>query len=151
MKRRTYLIATILVVLAITPIAAFFGAMQWTARQRVADAERAFLPIIHLRPVILSQPIAFYRHCRYVVDFPPESQLTDSNISQIQSLNLLPERNTLDVTIRTRNVTDASVGILSSMKSCDLISVDDTAITDDGIEMLKSALGDAVVTRRRSN
>jgi len=151
MSKRSYLIVTVVIVLVSAPFAAFFGSMALIERQRVADAERAFLPILHLEPIILSQPVAFYRHCRYVVEFPSGCKLTDDNIGQLESLNLLPERNTLDVTIHTKNVTDASVTRLSSIKTFDLIAVDDTAITDKGIEKLREALPHAIIPTRTSN
>lgn len=127
----------------------FFGLMQRVEHQRVADADPAFRPLLQLRPVILSQPIAFYRHCRYVVDFPPESQLSDENIAILESLNRLPHRNVLDVTIRTPNVTDASIHMLERLESVDLLSVDESAISHVGEERLRTALKDRFVSSRK--
>src|SRR5437764_3477465 len=123
--------------------------MHLIEHQRIADAEMAFAPILQLRPVILSQPLPFHRHCRYVVDFPAESKLSDENISVLKSLNRLPRRNELDLTIRTPYVTDASIPVLESLESVDLLSVDESAISDAGEDRLREKLKDRFVSLRK--
>src|SRR5262245_7251739 len=93
----------------------FFCCMQVTKRQRFSDADPAFRPLMHLRCQILSQPAAFYRYCRYVVDFPPDCELSDANVAELRSLNSLPAANTLDVTIRTTLVTNSSLPTLKEI------------------------------------
>src|SRR6478672_911083 len=112
MSRRKCLLIIGLATIVVGPPAAFFGSMQWIAHQRVADAEAAFAPLLQLRPVILSQPFPFFRNCRYVVDFPAASMLSDENVSILKSVIRLPPRNELDLTIRTPAVTDASIPVL---------------------------------------
>ena len=106
-------------------------------------------PLEQLEPVLLSQPFGS-RYCRYVLDFPPESRLTDENADLLKSLNFLPQKNTLDVTVRTERLTDSSVPILGSLRSIDLLDVTETAISDDGIARLQSLMPSALVPARRS-
>jgi hypothetical protein len=148
-RRATVLLISALAAVLILPPTAFFGAAKYIEHQRVADAEKAFAPLLQLRPVILSQPFPFWRHCRYVVDFPAESRLADENVSMLKSLNRLPPRNTLDVTIRTPNVTDASIPVLESLGSIDLLSVDESAISEAGEERLREKLKDRFVSLRK--
>jgi len=129
--------------------ATFYGLMHYVDHQRYMDADPAFRPILELQPVILSQPIAFCRHCRYVVDFSAESKLSDENISLLESLNRLPSRNVLDVTIRTPNVTDASIPVLENLDSIDMLAVDESAISDAGEQRLRETLEDRFVSLRK--
>ena len=147
-RRKSFLIIG-LATIVVGPPAAFFGSMEWIAHQRVADAEAAFDPLLQLRPVILSQPFPFHRHCRYVVDFPVASKLSDENVSILKSVNRLPPRNELDLTIRTSAVTDASIPVLETLESVDFLMVDESGISDTGKQRLREKLKDRFVSLRK--
>jgi hypothetical protein len=148
--KRIHVLSTVAAALAV-PAAIFFGSVAVIERQRVADAEPAFAPIEHLRPHIFSQPVAFYRSCRYVVDFPPDSDLSDENVAILTSLNRLPSANILDVTIRTRAITDASIPVLETLETADLLDVTESGISDTGIESLRVKLAGHIVSRRSTS
>ena len=147
---RTRTIASVATVLIAVPVCAFYGCMHLIERQRIHDADLAFRPILFLRCQILSQPIAFHRYCRYVVEFPPDCGLTDANIGKLQSLNRLPRENTLDITIRTPDVTNKSLPQLMSLNTFNSLDVTGTSISDDGIGKLRDAFPDAIIASRRS-
>jgi hypothetical protein len=128
---------------------AFFGTMRWIENRRVADAEKAFAPLLQLRPVILSQPFPFYRNCRYVIDFPATSTLSDGNVAILTAVNQLPPRNELDLTISTPAVTDASVPVLEALESVDFLMVDKSGISDTGMQRLREKLKDRFVSLRK--
>ncbi|NLY02747.1 MAG: hypothetical protein GXY83_42380 [Rhodopirellula sp.] len=147
MKAKLVALAAALVA---TPVLAFMGLYGYACYQdalRIQDAAPAFDPLEQIKPILLSQPFGS-RYCRYVVDFPPESLLNDDNVDLLRSLNLLPEQNTLDVTIRTERITDASLSVLASLGSIDLLDVTETAITDEGIAQLQSVMPSAIVPTR---
>ena len=148
--RSSATIALVSVVLIAVPVGVLYGSMYLKERQRVNDADPAFRPILHLRCRIVSQPVAFHRYCRYVIEFPQDCSLCDANIMELNSLNRLPNANTLDITIHTRTVTDASLPHLMALRTFDLLDVTDTCISDAGIERLRNAFPDAIVPTRSS-
>jgi len=149
MRTRTLVIAALtLAVLIAVAVGAFYGCLRLRERQRINDADHAFRPILHLRCQILSQPIAFHRHCHYVVEFPPDSPLSDANIAELRSLNQLPSRNTLDVTIHTPELTDESLPHLKAIHTFDLLDVTDTSISDNGITELRRTFPDVIIATR---
>ncbi|MHB1035038.1 MAG: hypothetical protein ACYC35_10185 [Pirellulales bacterium] len=141
------LVASALVVVPVLALSGFYAYAWYQDSLRIADAAPAFEPLEPLKPVLLSQPFGS-RYCRYLLDFPPDSPLTDDNVAVLQSLNLLPQQNTLDVTVRTKRVTDASVRALASLRSVDLLDVTETAITDDGIARLQVQMPGVSVLKR---
>ena len=147
MKAKMVLVAALVAMPALT----FLGLYGYGCYQdalRIQDAAPAFDPLEQLNPVLLSQPVFGSRYCRYVLDFPADSLLTDDNAGLLKSLNLLPQENTLDVTVRTERITDASVRIFASLRSVDLLDVTETAITEDGIAQLQGLMPSAMVSAR---
>ena len=133
--------------------ASFYRGMHLIEWQRVSDAESAFRPILHLGCHISSQPIAFHRYCRYIVEFPPESRLTDANAAQLRSLNQLPSENTLDVVIQSPQVTDQSLLHLKAMHPFgrfDALDVMKSSITDAGIDELCRTFPTAIIVTRNT-
>lgn len=130
-------------------VAAFFGLVDHVERQRVADAARAFTPLEGRGVVILSQPIALERYCRYVIEFSEPSGLADDNIARLTSLNSLPSRNTLDVVIRTPRVTDQGLPVLLSIETFDLLDVTETSISDGGIIQLRKRFPKCIIPERK--
>src|SRR5688500_2496412 len=116
-------------------------------QQRFNHADPAFRPLLSLNCHIWSQPVAFHRYCRYVLEFPPESGLSDDNVIQLQFLNHLPRENQLEVIILTR-LTDRSLPRLKAINTLDLLDVTRTEISDDGINALKAAFPDVNVPAR---
>jgi hypothetical protein len=129
-------------------VAAFFGAEYWVERLRVRDATLAFEPLSPLNPEILSQPIACQRYRRYIVEFSAAGRLNDENVSTLESMNELPTENSLDVVISTPEVTDASLPVLLSLRTVDILDVKRTRISDAGIEELRKGLTETTVLRR---
>lgn len=117
-------------------------------RQRISDAEAAFLPVERLGCLILSNPVAFERYCNYIVEFPTSSRLTDSNADTLLSLNRLPSANRLEVIIRTPKVTDKSLSVLKSITVFDALDVRESSISDDGIQELRRAFPNVYVLKR---
>ena len=139
------------VVLVVVGFAVFHGALVFIQRQRDADAAAAFAPIEPLGMCVFSQPIAFHRHCRYVVEFPETSRLSDDNVTGLSCLNALPEENTLDLVIATPTLTDRSLPVLKSIATLDLLDVTGTSISDGGIEELRQAFPDCIVPERKTS
>ena len=150
MSRRTILAALLAsVAAAALAFAAFVGRFWYQDVLRVRDARPAFEPIEQaLSPQIWSNPTGS-RHCRYVVEFPPESRLTDHNVAVLASLNRLPAENTLDVVIRTPAVTDAAIPILASITTFDQLEVTHSGLTNDGIAQLRKLLPRTEINPRR--
>ena len=150
MRKRAWIVVAIvgggLGIIALM-VALLIGYFHLQERQRIADADKAFRPILHLGCRILSQPYGS-RYCRYVLEFPPESQLSDENIAELESLNLLPQKNTLVVVIRTHQVTDKALPSLQAIKKFDLLVVIETAISDGGIEKLRKTFPDCDIPKR---
>jgi hypothetical protein len=150
MRKRSIAIAfALLIVVTTAPIAAFFGLMWYIERQRVEDADPAFRPLLPLEPVILSQPIAFHRHCRYIIIFPSDGKLSDTRVAELACLNELPAGNWLDLVIETREVTDRSIAHLKSIHTLTNLDVTKTSISNEGIAELRSALPDDTVIQRQ--
>lgn len=121
---------------------------QYQEQLRVRDADSAFKPLASLAPIVLSQPCGT-RYCRYVLELPAQSGLNDDNAAVLQSLNSLPTPNTLDVTISTERITDASLPVLASLRSVDLLDVTKSGVTDQGISKLQTAMPNVVIPTRK--
>ncbi len=147
MKVKWIAIALGLLALLILPYAGLMGYVGYQERLRIQDAIPAFEPIEKLQPEFFSQPFG-QRYCRYLIDFRAESLLSDANVDMLQSLNKLPEQNTLDISIRTARITDASLPVLASLRTLDSLDVTETALTDAGIEKLQSMLPTATIPSR---
>lgn len=150
MSRRKLLAAALATLAAAAlAFAAFVGTFWYQEVLRVRDARPAFEPIEQaLSPAIWSNPCGS-RYCRYVVEFPPESRLTDDNVAVLASLNRLPAQNTLDVVIRTPAVTDAAIPILASITTFDQLEVTHSGLTNDGLARLRTLLPKTEVNLRR--
>lgn len=152
MRDKTYWIASALIVATIACAGAgFFGLQSWVDRLRVRDATPAFEPLTPLNCEILSQPIAFRRHCRYLIEFSSDSSLDDSNAMTLECLNHLPVGNELDVVISTAQVTDAAIPALLLVGSIDILDVTRSGISDAGIERLQQGLSHTEVLKRKSH
>jgi len=151
MRRFAVVMLVAVVVLVVVGSAVFHGALVFIQRRRDADAAAAFAPIEHLGVCVLSQPIAFHRYCRYAVEFPEASRLSDDNVSELSCLNALPSENTLDLVIATRGLTDRSLPVLKSFETLDLLDVTRTSISDGGIEELRQAFPDCIVPERKTS
>lgn len=152
MRTRTLaIVVNTSVVAIVASVGTFYGCMHLKERQRINDADPAFLPILHLRCQILDQPVAFCRFCNYSVLFPPDCELSDANVGELQSLNELPPRNTLDVFIQTRGLTDESLPHLKAINTFDSLDVTDTSISDKGIEELRQTFPDVSIPSRQPN
>ena len=77
--------------------------------------------------------------------------LSDENVSILKSVIRLPPRNELDLTIRTPAVTDASIPVLETLESVDILMVDESGISDTGMQRLREKLKDRLVSLRRKN
>ena len=148
-KRKTAIFVAAMLVVVSMPIAAFFGAMRYIEHGRVQDADRAFKPLVPLGVHVLENPVAFERYCDYVATFPPESNLSDINATELVCLSKLPARNKLYLIIRTRNVTDASLPCLEMIRKLDSIDVTQTSISDEGIAELKKSYPEASIAERK--
>jgi hypothetical protein len=135
----------------IAGLAGLFGTAAYIEAQRVRDADPAFRPLLALGPCILSNPFGLNRYCCYLVEFTPDSGLTDANIAELDCLNQLPEENELTLTIATPRVTDASLSRLKAIRTLDYLDVTQSAITDDGVEELRQALPSVTVLRRAAS
>jgi hypothetical protein len=144
------IVALISVTVIAAPVGTFYSCMHLKERQRINDADPAFRPLLHLRCQVWSQPIAFHRYCRYVVEFPPDCDLSDATVAELRSLNRLPAENTLDVTIHTRTITDEALPHLKAIDTFDLLDVTGTSISDAGIQQLRKTRPDAIVPTRNS-
>jgi len=147
--RSVVVLFVVLTLLILAPVGGFFGALWYIDRERVQDAGRAFDPILPLHPLILSQPIAFHRYCRYVVEFPSGCELCDARVAELTCLNSLPAESVLDVVIETPAVTDRSLACLKTINTFTTLDVTKTSISDEGIADLSSALPNVTVIRRR--
>ena len=147
--RNPLIIAASLLLLWALGYGALRGYSALNEHLRIRDATPAFQPIEHLRCRILSQPVGT-RYCRYLVIFPAESALSDANMSELESLNLLPPKNTLDVVIETPAVSDESLAQLTSIHTFDLLDVTKSSISDEGIESLRRTMPHAQVNTRRT-
>jgi hypothetical protein len=149
MRRRTIIFVVLVgVALVAMPIVSIYGLAFWNDHLRVRDAEPAFRPIESLGCHILSQPYGS-RYCRYLVTFPPETLLSDSNAATLSSLNKLPKGNTLDVEIPSDRVTDASIPHVAAIETVDTLDVTESGISNDGIEQLKKRMPATYVLERR--
>lgn len=150
MRKRTVFLVVLLILVVVTPILAmvWFGVL--IDRQRGSDAASAFAPIESLGGVVWTQAIPFERYSHYVVEFPPDARLSDENVSRLASLNMLPEKNTLDVLLKTPKVTDKSVPQLKELRTADGLDVTQTSISDRGIAELRQALPHATVKERQN-
>ena len=148
--RRIVIVLLVLFVLISVPIGGFFGTILFIEHLRVQDADPAFKPLVPLGATVLCNPVAFYRHCHYIVIFPDGCGLSDASIDGLASLDKLPHGNYLDLFIQTRQVTDASVPRLKAICRIDGLNVVDTSISDRGIEQLKASLPNANVVQRHA-
>lgn len=121
---------------------------QQIERQRIQDASPAFDPLLKLHAGMFSNPVPFARYVHYYLEFEDSSELSDENISILESLNQLPDQNELGVWINTRKVTDASLPALLKVRTFDILDVTDSAISNEGIEKLARGLPEANVVRR---
>jgi hypothetical protein len=145
---RVSIVIGILLLVLVVPIVGIFVGGNWVERQRIADADPAFRPLIPLHCEINDSPGPFGRYCLYVVQFTPKSKLTYGNVSTLESLNLLPPKNTLCVYMTTPEIDDSALTVLKSLRTVDSLDVTGTRISDDGIQQLKEALPECdVVTR----
>ncbi|KAA1257326.1 hypothetical protein LF1_54750 [Rubripirellula obstinata] len=109
--------------------------------QRDADARAAFGPIASLQPEILDNAFGVY-----IVRFTPDSFLTDRNVSQLLSLNRIPNDSDLTLMIETQSVTDESVTVIRQLTSVDRLHLNRTSISADGIALLVSSLPDCTLS-----
>jgi hypothetical protein len=85
------------------------------------------------------------------VTFADTARLDDTTMSKLSSLNALPEGSFVHLTIESRNVTDASLESLKTLRGVGWLDVTDTAISDNGLRALASAFpGCDVKLRRRA-
>jgi hypothetical protein len=148
-KWKTAILAAALLVAVLMPIAGFLGAIWYIEHQRVQDADPAFKPLVPLGVHVLENPITFHRYCDYVVTFPPESDLSDTNATELACLSKLPPQNRLYLIVQTRNVTDASLPYLEMIGRLDSIDVSQTSISDEGITELKESYPNAHIVERK--
>jgi len=151
MSKRVITIVGLVVLVPILAVAAFSGTMHYIERQRIADAILAFRPIERPGVLILSQPIAFHRYCRYVLEFGHDADISDDNIDELTSLNSLPPQNTLDVVIKSPDVTDKSLPVLLSLATVDVLDVTATSISDAGISQLREGSSKCIVPERKGS
>ena len=151
MSKRVITIVGLVVLVSILVGAAFSGTMHYIERQRIADATPAFRPLERLGVLILSQPIAFHRYCRYVLEFGDGADISDDNIEELTSLNSLPPQNTLDVVIKSPDVTDQSLPVLLSLATVDVLDVTATSISDAGISQLRERFPERIVPERKGS
>lgn len=150
MRTRTSTIVVVTLLVAVVASAGtFFGCMYFKERQRIEDADRAFLPIVHLGCYTLSHPVAFCRYDDYCLEFPPDCELSDANADELRSLNRLPPRNGLFVRIHARGLTDESLPYLKAIRTFDSLDVTNTSISDEGIEELRRTLPDVDIPSRQ--
>lgn len=116
-----------------------------TNHLRTTDAEKAFRPIQHLGCTVYSLPAPLHRYCFYAVEFPPESRLSDANVTELASLNKLPAQNQLHVVIRTSAITDYAVPYLKEITNIDELYFEGAAVSNDGIEELRRTLPHTVI------
>jgi len=146
--KRTLLLGVLLAVGV--PLGVWLGVWGYAWRQeqlRIADAQPAFDPVLPLRAELLSNPCGA-RYCSYYLRFPPDSRLCDENAEALRSLLELPSRNDLNLTIETPSITDASLGVLMSLRTIDYFDLRQTSVSNDGLERLSAAHPKAVVERR---
>ncbi len=122
--------------------------MEQIEQLRIRDAKPAFEPLRKLQPVVFSNPAPFGRYVMYYVEFAESSNLSDENVSTLESLNNLPQQNELELWIKTERVTDASIPSLLKIRTLDGLDVSHSAISDEGIEELVRGLPDTKVMRR---
>ena len=101
--------------------------------KRDADSKRAFLPLTNMRPIVLDNRFGVYH-----VEFDGDSTLSDANVLELLTLNRLPDEYDLTLWLKTSNITDASIPVLSQLKTTDTIVMEDTGITEQGIAQLAS-------------
>jgi hypothetical protein len=149
MNRRT-IVLTVLGLASVAALAAtaIFGAKLFVERQRFQDADPAFRPLAHLNARILCNPIAFHRYCYFLVDFGPDSALCDANAGDLASLNKLPAKYELRVTIRTHRISDQALPTLLEIDTFDLLDVTETTISNSGIEQLRARFPQAIILKR---
>jgi hypothetical protein len=149
MTKRAFV--TLLVVLAGLVVAAAISPFVWCSiqeRRRVADAQEVFPRIEPLGCQILSNPCGG-RYCSYIVEFPPETRLSDDNAAGLKTLNDLPVENDLSVIVNTSAITDNALPHLKALATLDTLDVTRTRITEEGIEALAQALPGCTVLRRK--
>ena len=137
-----------LVAAVVLPVAALVGSCGVIEYQRQQEAAQAFEPIAEIGGRVFSAPLAFHRHCKYIVEFPAESHLTDENASVLANLNSLSSQNIVDLVIESREVTDESIPHLKAITALDRLVVTDTSISNPGIEELAKALPSCYVGKR---
>lgn len=148
MRKRSVVIVVLVVVAA--TFVAFFGSMWYVECQRIRDADPAFRPLLSLDPLISSQPIAFQRQCRYVIEFGSNSKLSDARVGELACLNQLPVGNWLELVIETPKVTDRSVAHLKLTHTLMVLDVAKSSISNEGISDLRNALPAVTVVQREA-
>lgn len=101
--------------------------------RRTAIAKLAFLPLIHLDPIILDNGFGVSH-----VKFESDSKLSDKNSEELLVLNKVPDKYDLTLWLMNSNITDASIRILTQLKTTDAIILQGTGITEEGIAQLAS-------------
>ncbi len=102
--------------------------------KRDADSKHAFELLSHLQPIVLDNKFGVYH-----IEFDSHSTLTDDNIVELLTLNRLPAEYDLTLWLRTPDITDASIPVLSQLLTTDTIVVDGARLTEQGIARLSSA------------
>jgi hypothetical protein len=148
MARRLLLFSLITLGLIAAAIAAFLATGEYVAHLRFQDADPALSPLLPLRVEILSNPCGFNRYCNFIVEFPPDTKLSDENTAELVCLGKLPDQYRLDLFIRTQAVTDLSLPQLKKIRRLDGLDVTESAISNAGIAELRGAFPKASVIDR---
>ncbi len=149
MAKRILLFSAITLGLIAAAIAAFFATGEYVAHLRFRDADPAFSPLLPLRVGILSNPCGLNRYCNFIVEFPPDTKLSDENTAELVCLGKLPDQYRLDLFIRTQAVTDSSLPQLKTIRRLDGLDVTESGISDAGIAELHRAFPTAYVMQRK--
>ena len=115
----------------------FFLAM----RERGEHELNAIHPLEQLRPEYLHNGFGVY-----ILTFNETSQLRDANATELLTLNRLPSKYDLTLTIATPEITDASVDVLASFKTVDKLHVERSSLSRDAIRRLSRELPAGVLS-----
>jgi len=147
-KRTLLLTALLAICLPLGLWGAVYGYFWRQNQLRIADAKPAVEPVLPLRAELLSNPCGT-RYCSYHLRFPFDSLLGDDNVEELKSLLRLPSENDLFLIVETPSITDASLGVLMSLRTVDYYDLTKTSVSNDGLEQLSAAHPDAFVERRK--
>lgn len=133
---------------------AFFGVAIWLSvaipffmafRERGEHELNAIYPLEHLRPEYLHNGFGVY-----ILTFNEASDLRDENASELLTLNRLPSKYDLTLIIETPEITDASIDVLSSLRTVDKLLLQGSALSPDGIDRISLDLPAGVLSVRET-